>query len=111
MPALMTVFQNNDHFDRSNVVFTDGRIEVYDKAIRDPRMKHIDYGLGVVSEVAFAGAGPDPLDLAAIYRDLAQQGHLAGFAVEDRFFEIGTPQGLRETEERLVSRQQQKPLQ
>ena len=49
-PALMTVFRNNDRWDRSNAVFEDGRVVMYDKRIdvRDARMQWIDYGLSVL---------------------------------------------------------------
>src|SRR5688572_7169763 len=45
--ALMTVFRNNDQWDRSNVLFNEGRIIRYDKRNRTPDMQYIDYGLGV----------------------------------------------------------------
>ena len=49
-PALMTVFRNEDRWDRSNAVFEDGRVIMYDKRIeaRDIRMRWIDYGLSVL---------------------------------------------------------------
>ena len=37
------------------------------------------------------------VDLAVIYQDLLRQGELAGFEVFQRFYEIGSPQGLAET--------------
>ena len=43
----MTVYRNEGRWDTSNVEFTQGRILAYDKANRTPRMRHIDYGLGV----------------------------------------------------------------
>ena len=46
-PGLMTVFRNDDQWDRSNVEFADGRILAYDKTQRTLAMRHIDYGLGV----------------------------------------------------------------
>ena len=52
--ALMTVFRNEGRWDTSNVEFDDGRILAYDKA-PNPRMRHIDYGLGVLDRRAFDG--------------------------------------------------------
>ena len=48
----MTVFRNEGRWDTSNVEFRDGRILRYDKTTRTPAMRHIDYGLGVLSAEA-----------------------------------------------------------
>jgi NDP-sugar pyrophosphorylase family protein len=100
--ALMTVCRNDDRWDRSNVEYRDGRIVRYDKRARDEAMRHIDYGLGVFHASAFDGwpAG-EAFDLAAVYQRLLARGELAGFDVGRRFYEIGSPEGLAETGERL----------
>lgn len=99
MPALMTVYRNEDLWDRSNVEFADGRILAYDKRHRSPAMRHIDYGLGVFRREAFSGGQSD---LAALYRDLLEAGQLAGFEVGERFYEIGSFAGIRDLEARLA---------
>jgi NDP-sugar pyrophosphorylase family protein len=43
-------------------------------------------------------------DLAGIYTDLSRRGQLAGYEIKTRFYEIGSPQGLRETDELLRKR-------
>ena len=97
-PALMTVFQNRNQWDRSNVEFADGRIVAYDKRTPTARMRHIDYGLAVFGAAAFAGVPTDrPSDLATLYQDLLAQGRLAGWEVTERFYEIGSWSGLEET--------------
>jgi NDP-sugar pyrophosphorylase family protein len=96
--GLMTVLRNEDRWDRSNVVFEEGRILRYDKKERDARMKHIDYGLGVLSDGAFDQYPWDKaLDLATVYHDLLGAGDLAGFEVKERFYEVGSAAGLEET--------------
>ena len=47
-PALMTVLRNGGRWDRSNVLFQDGRLVAYNKAAPTPQMDYIDYGLGVM---------------------------------------------------------------
>lgn len=97
-PALMTVFLNNGQWDRSNVAFADGRIWVYDKRSQLPQMRYIDYGLGVFKSSAFDAIPNDtPYDLAALYQDLLARGDLAGYEVNERFYEIGSFEGLEET--------------
>ena len=99
-PALMTVFRNAGRWDISNVEFVDGVIRNYSKIERTPAMLHIDYGLGVLSAGAVRAwpANGGAFDLADLYGDLVQRGLLAGFEVEERFYEIGSPTGLRETD-------------
>ena len=103
--ALMTVFRNNDRWDASNVEFENGRIVAYNKRNRTARMCHIDYGLGVFQRAAFAVL-PDggPVDLAILHNELLQRDELAAFEVSERFFEIGSLEGLRQTTEYLRSR-------
>jgi NDP-sugar pyrophosphorylase family protein len=100
MPALMTVYRNEDRWDRSNVEFANGRIAAYDKRLRTPAMRHIDYGLGVFRREAFDGRQSD---LGDLYRDLLEAGELAGFEVGERFYEIGSPAGIRDLEARLAT--------
>jgi NDP-sugar pyrophosphorylase family protein len=65
-------------------------------------MRHIDYGFGVFSADVFAGVSPDtPTDLAPLYSRLAQQGRLAAYEAQQRFYEIGSPSGIAELETHL----------
>jgi NDP-sugar pyrophosphorylase family protein len=97
--ALMTVFRNASRWDASNVEFADGVIRRHDKVNRSPAMQYIDYGLGVLTAGAVArGLANTPFDLAELYRDLAVHGQLAGHEVRERFYEIGSPAGLAETD-------------
>jgi NDP-sugar pyrophosphorylase family protein len=101
-PGLMTVFRNRGQWDSSNVEFSEGRLLAYDKASRTPRMQHIDYGLGVFRREAFdAVPAGRPYDLAAVYQDLLRQGRLAAWESPQRFYEIGSPEGIRELSEYL----------
>jgi NDP-sugar pyrophosphorylase family protein len=98
-PALMTVFRNDGRWDTSNVLFRDGRVVRYDKLAPGPEMHYIDYGLGVLS-ARVVGAYPAGrvLDLAEMYHRLAADGQLAGFEIAERFYEIGSPAGLKDAE-------------
>lgn len=103
--GLMTVFRNRGRWDESNVVFRDGRILRYTKGVRDPAMEYIDWGLGVLDASALAAYPADaPIDLASVYQDLLARGQLAGYEVDNRFYEIGSPAGLEETRHFLESR-------
>ncbi len=100
--GLMTVFRNENQWDRSNVEFHDGRIHNYDKSKMTPQMKYIDYGLGILKARAFDDWRENEVfDLSELYRDLVKKGQLGGYEVKQRFYEIGTPAGLHETDEFL----------
>ncbi len=100
--GLMTVFENHEAYDASNVWFADGEIKVYDKKNKLPQMHHIDYGLGVVSARAF---DPWPrgevVDLAEVYKKLVAERQLAGYEIASRFYEIGSHAGLTELDQLL----------
>lgn len=107
--ALMTVFRNEGQWDRSNVEFNQGRILRYNKQERDPRMHHIDYGLGVFHRVAFdLVQDGQPCDLAWLYQQLLHRGQLGGLEVSERFYEIGSFAGLEETRRFLGEQTQRK---
>ena len=108
--GMMTVFRNEGKWDTSNVEFEAGKCEsgtivAYSKTDRTPRMRYIDYGLGVFRAEAFQGLPADKAcDLAELYADLLRRKQLAAFEVRERFYEIGSPAGLRETTEFLAAR-------
>lgn len=95
--ALMTVFRNEGRWDRSNVEFKEGKILAYDKRNQTPRMRHIDYGLGVFNRAVFELV-PDnqPYDLAILYQNLLERDQLAAYEVKERFYEVGSFEGLDE---------------
>jgi NDP-sugar pyrophosphorylase family protein len=101
--GLMTVYRNEGRYDTSNVIFSEGRIVLYDKRQRRPEMLHIDYGLSLFRTAAFTHwpAG-QPFDLADVMQRLVARGELAGYEVAERFYEIGSHTGLTELETRLA---------
>jgi len=104
-PALMAILRNDNRWDRSNVIFKDGRLIEYDKHSQRCDLSHIDFGISVFSREVLAGLAEDTvIDLADICRDLSLRGRLAAFEVSQRFYEIGSPQGIAATERYLLHR-------
>jgi len=99
-PALMAVLRNEGRWDRGNVIYQPGRVMLYDKAAA-PGMQYIDYGLSCFRREVFDQSTHS--DLAMLFHDLSLQGALAGFRVYERFYEIGSPVGLRDFEQYLES--------
>ena len=105
-PALMTVLKNQGRWDRSNVIYADGRVNLYAKNADPPtqsRMQYIDYGLTVLRRSVIAGITETVYDLSAVFHRLSLEGQLAGYEVTERFYEIGSPEGLRDLEKYLAS--------
>jgi MurNAc alpha-1-phosphate uridylyltransferase len=113
LPALMTVFENDGELDVSNVVLAGDRVARYEKGLDDPPpdMRFIDYGLTEVTahsiEAAFELA--EAADLAPYFSRLATDGQLGAFVVNDRFYEVGSPQGLADLETHLAPRETPDP--
>lgn len=105
--ALMTVMRNENHWDVSNVIFRDGRVVLYDKRRppeRAAEMQWIDYGLSVLKrDIIEAGVPSGTVaDIADLLRDVSISGDLAGLEVDQRFYEVGSPEGLRDLEDYLT---------
>ena len=99
--VVMTVLRNEGRFDRSNVRFEDGVLR-YEKGVAEG-MTHIDFGLlalrrSVVDEIP----ADTVVDLSEVLRDLSTHGRILGREVTSRFYEIGSPEGLRALEEHLA---------
>ena len=104
--GLMTVFQNEGRWDTSNVWFVGGVIKSYDKKRQTPEMRYIDYGLGLFDTEAFSGTPTNKaFDLADVYQGLLARNELAGYEIRERFYEIGSREGLAELDAMLRSQQ------
>jgi NDP-sugar pyrophosphorylase family protein len=95
--ALMTVFKNHNKWDSSNVVFKEGKVTLYSKKNKDPKMQYIDYGLGVLTKKDFESYKEGSIfDLADIYEGLSVNGNLLGIPMKQRFYEIGSFDGIND---------------
>jgi len=95
LPGLMTVFRNRNQWEKSNVEFADGRIIAYEKRTPTAGMEHVDYGLSVFEGSVFAASASQVMDLTAIFQDLIAHESLAGFEVTERFYEVGSWNGIQ----------------
>jgi len=102
VPGLMTVYKNNGQWDTSNVWMEGERVRCYDKAARLPEMHHIDYGLSLYRKEVFLRHQPgDIFDLSGVMKDLVERNMMAAFKVTERFYEIGTVDGIADLERYL----------
>jgi len=103
--GVMAVYPNAGRWDASNVV-TDGVwVLRYEKGLADPTFDHIDYGATALRREVIA-ALPTGMShgLDAVQRDLARRKRLRACVARERFFEIGSPEGLAELDRHLRTR-------
>lgn len=95
--ALMTVYCNQNRWDKSNVLFNNGKVLNYLKKSPLPEMRHIDYGLSLMTKSAFEPwCETEVFDLADVQSGLIREGEMLGYEVTRRFYEVGSPRGLEE---------------
>ncbi len=100
--GLMTVYKNENLYDTSNVVYKDNQIVCYDKKNKTVEMNYIDYGLSLFTTSVFNKYPTNySFDLSQVMMDLVNNKQLAGYEVYNRFYEMGSINGLKELEEYL----------
>jgi NDP-sugar pyrophosphorylase family protein len=100
-PGLMTVFRNRNQWEKSNVELVDGQIAAYDKRARTPAMEYVDYGLSAFHSSVFSAEGEQATDLTAVFQELISRHALAGFEVRERFYEVGSWEGIQALQQYL----------
>ncbi|HEV3320924.1 MAG TPA: sugar phosphate nucleotidyltransferase [Solirubrobacteraceae bacterium] len=98
LPAMMTVLRNDGRWEASNATYAAGRVVAYDKCAPEESMRWIDYGLEGLTPTALERVPPYTRELSDLLAALAREGLLHGFEASERFFEIGTPAALAETD-------------
>jgi NDP-sugar pyrophosphorylase family protein len=104
--GVMSVYPNKGQWDASNVVMdaSGGWVARYEKGQSGPEWDHIDYGATALRrEVIAALALGEKHGLDAIQRVLAGQKRLRACIARERFFEIGSPEGLADLDRHLRS--------
>lgn len=100
--ALMTILKNNGKYDKSNVIFGEGKIVKYSKNSNSQDFNYIDFGfVGLNSIEIVKYESPIPWDLSIYLEKQVNKGLVTPYEVHNRFYEIGSPSGLRDLEDFL----------
>jgi NDP-sugar pyrophosphorylase family protein len=100
----MTVLENCNSWGPSNVTIEDGLVTSYAKDVPPESLRWIDYGLLYLSSELFRTSDrTSVVDLQPILQRSIARRRLLAFPVRERFWEIGTPEALRDTERHFES--------
>ena len=95
--SLMTVIKADKVGLKGNAVYRNNLVVEYEKNTNNPSMQYLDYGLNFFQADAFKGFEKNTyIDLSQIQSSLALARQLSGVEVENRFYEIGSMQGIKE---------------
>jgi MurNAc alpha-1-phosphate uridylyltransferase len=100
----MAVYANHGRFDRSNTEVSGEHVVRYEKSGTDAALDHIDYGATALRRNVIRALEPGvAIGFDRVQADLASAGKLRAFIVAERFYEIGSPDGLAELERLLAT--------
>jgi NDP-sugar pyrophosphorylase family protein len=92
----MSVYQNHDRYDNSNTEVANGLVTFYSKEQRE-NLNYIDYGVNLFrKDVLKLIPEAEPYSMGTLFNRLIGNQELQAFEVKERFYEIGSVNGLTE---------------
>ncbi len=99
-PALMTVYKNYDQYDRSNTVVEGNLVTKFSKQEKTRDMVYVEYGANIFKKEVLKMIPENQFyDLEHLFPRLIEREELLAFEVKERFYEVGSPQGLKDFEQ------------
>lgn len=99
----MSVYENHGKWDQSNTLVSGELVTRYEKGSSDPALTFIDYGaIALRREVIAALPEGEPRGLDQLQAELGSQRRLRAYRVSERFYEIGSKEGLAELDAHLA---------
>ena len=94
--SLMVVYENKDRFDKSNVEVEENLVKSYDKK-KNQGMLYIDAGVSILAKDVLRRI-PSNVNypLEKVYKGLIAEKQLLAYKTAQRFYEIGSFEGLEE---------------
>jgi NDP-sugar pyrophosphorylase family protein len=101
--GLITVYSNVPRIARNNVaVGPGGLVELYDKSAETPEMNGVEAGVLFMRRGALSLVEPGKFSLEqTLFPKLIKRGELMGYVAGERFWDIGTPEGLEAARRKL----------
>jgi NDP-sugar pyrophosphorylase family protein len=98
--SLMTIFKNFNEWDNSNISFDGNNILSYSKK-GGLKYEYIDYGLMIMNQNDFKKIKKHNFDLTDVICNLISKKKLIGYEVYERFYEVGSFDGIKNLENYL----------
>jgi NDP-sugar pyrophosphorylase family protein len=102
--AVMTVLENHDRWQPSNVAVVGDQVVAYDKERKGHDFRFIDYGYIYLPNDAVTSVDKDRFDLREALQPLIDRGALGAFRAHEPFHDIGTPDAWAATDDWLRAR-------
>ncbi|HKW04869.1 MAG TPA: sugar phosphate nucleotidyltransferase [Nitrososphaerales archaeon] len=94
--GMMVVYFNNNRYGKSDLDVSNGYVKMYDKR-GAPQLKWINYGVSFLRKSALRFIPPERVyGEEEFYNRLIEERELLAFETMERFYEIGTPDSLKE---------------
>jgi histidinol-phosphate phosphatase family protein len=96
VPAMITVYRNKDKFSRDSVIVgDDGLVKVFDRTRKTPGLSGVEISYAILTrEVLELLPEQEMLIEEALYTQLAQDGRLAAFVTDHRYYSVGSTERL-----------------
>jgi len=99
-PSLMTIYRNENKVHQNNVYIDRNKI-TYTKENPNSLSQYIDYGIGIFKKTMFENFGIAKFDLSLMYSYLIKRNELCTFEIKEKFYEVGSIEGIEELREYL----------
>jgi NDP-sugar pyrophosphorylase family protein len=95
--AMMSVYKNRDLYDKSNTAVSDGMVKKYSKQEKTGDMVYIEYGANIFDKKVLKMIPQDKTyGLEDLFPRLIEKNQLAAYEISERFYEIGSKQGIQD---------------
>ncbi len=100
-PGMITVYSNKDNYSRGSVILDEAQnVLVFDRLRTTPGLQGIEISYAILTDLALELLPEkDTLFEEAIYTPLAEQGRLAAYLSDHRYYSVGSLNRLPSTEE------------
>jgi NDP-sugar pyrophosphorylase family protein len=101
--GLMVVYENENRYDTSNVSIDGNFVKKYSKTEQTADMVYIDYGVSILQrKVLDILPENEYSSLENLFSTLIARKELLAFPVKQRFYEIGSKEGLKEFQDYIA---------
>ena len=99
-PAMVTVYSNGDNYSRGCVALDQNQnVRIFDRTRTAPGLREVEISYALITDACLdLLPEEDCLFEEAVYTPLARQGRLAAYVSDHRYYSVGSPNRLPDTE-------------